>query len=126
MELRVLRYFLMVAKEQSFTKAAEQVMEMMNKGLVEVGLFMEPVATEDLDYIRIQDSDKWVVGMKPDDPLAAKEYITKEDLLELPLILPERYSVQNELANWFGREFERLDIAFTSLLFITPVRVRIM
>lgn len=98
------------------TGTADQVMEMMNKGLVEVGLFIEPVATEDLDYIRIQDSDKWVVGMRPDDPLAAKEYITKEDLLDLPLILPERYSVQNELANWFGREFERLDIAFTSNL----------
>ena len=121
MELRVLRYFLMVAKEQSFTKAAEQL------HITQPTLSRQLAALEEeLDYIRIQDSDKWVVGMRPDDPLAAKEYITKEDLLELPLILPERYSVQNELANWFGREFERLDIAFTSLLFITPVRVRIM
>lgn len=89
MELRVLRYFLMEAKEQSFTKAAEQLH------------ITQPTLSRQL---------------------AALE----EDLLELPLILPERYSVQNELANWFGREFERLDIAFTSLLFITPVRVRIM
>ena len=159
MELRVLRYFLIVAKEQSFTKAAEQLhitqptlsrqlaameilaqiiarfkekyplvqialhtgtadttLDMMNKGLIDIGLFLEPTNTENLDYIRIQDSDRWVVSMKPDDPLTQKEVVTKEDLLQLPLILPERYSVQSELANWFGRDFEKVQIAFTSNL----------
>ena len=28
------------------------------------------------------ESDHWVVGMKPDDALADKEYITKEELLD--------------------------------------------
>ncbi len=51
--------------------------EMMNRGLVDIGLFLEPVNTEGLDYIRIQGSDHWIVGIKPDDPLAEKEYITK-------------------------------------------------
>ena len=51
------------------------------------------------------ESDHWVVGMKPDDPLVAKEYITKEDILDKPLILPKRPNVQNELANWFGKDF---------------------
>ena len=72
--------------------------------------------TEGLDYIRIQGSDHWIVGIKPDDPLAEKEYITKEDLIDLPLILPERLTVQSELANWFGKDFNRLNIAFTSNL----------
>ena len=86
------------------TGTADTVFEMMNRGLVDIGLFLEPVNTEGLDYIRIQGSDHWIVGIKPDDPLAEKEYITKEDLIDLPLILPERLTVQSELANWFGKD----------------------
>ena len=98
------------------TATADTVYEMMKKGLVDIGLFMEPVDTEGLDYIRIKDSDHWVVGMQPGDPLAEKEYIEKNDLLDKPLILPERMGVQSELANWFGKDFSSLNIAFISNL----------
>ena len=98
------------------TATADTIYEMMNKGLVDVGLFMEPVDTEGLDYIRIMDSDHWVVGMRPDDPLAQKQYIEKKELLGKPLILPERMGVQSELANWFGQDFSKLHISFTSNL----------
>lgn len=98
------------------TATADIVSEMMNKGLVDIGMFLEPVDTEGFDYVRIKSSDHWVVGMCPDDPLAEKEYITKEDLLEKPLILPERVNIQSELANWFGKDFKKLNIAFTSNL----------
>lgn len=98
------------------TATADIVYEMMRKGLVDIALFMEPVDTEGLDYIRIKDSDHWVVGMCPGDPLADKEYIEKKDLLNKSLILPERMGVQSELANWFGKEFAKLDISFISNL----------
>ena len=98
------------------TATADTVYEMMNKGLVDIALFLEPVDTEGLDYIRISDSDHWCVGMRPDDPLAEKEFIKKEDLIGKPLILPERMNVQSELANWFGKDFSKIQIAFTSNL----------
>ena len=98
------------------TATADVVQEMMNKGLVDIGAFMEPVSTEDLDYIRIRESDHWVISMKPDDPLAKKEYITKDDLLKLPLIVPERLGVQSELANWLGADFNKIKIVLTSNL----------
>lgn len=98
------------------TGTADTILEMMNKGLVDVGLFLEPIDTENLDYIRIQGQDHWVVGMRADDPLAAKEVVTRQDLVGLPLILPERRNIRCELANWFGRDFEKLQIAFTSNL----------
>ena len=40
----------------------------------------------------------------------------KEDLIGRPLILPERMSVQSEIANWFGKDFSKLQISFTSNL----------
>ena len=98
------------------TATADTVYEMMNKGFVDIALFMEPVDTEGLDYIRILDCDHWCVGMRSDDPLAEKEFIKKEDLIGKPLILPERTNVQSELANWFGKDFSKLQIAFTSNL----------
>lgn len=98
------------------TGTADNITEMMSKGLVDVGLFLEPVSTEGLDYIRIQGSDHWVVTMRADDPLAEKEVITKEDIMKVPLILPKRRNIQSEIANWFGKDFSRLDIAFTSNL----------
>lgn len=98
------------------TATADTVYEMLHKGLVDVSMFLEPVDTEGLDYIRFKDSDVWVVGMRPDDPLAAKECIEKSDILDKPLILPERLSVQSEIANWFGKDYNRLNISFTSNL----------
>lgn len=98
------------------TATADTILEMMNKGLVDIGLFMEPVDTQGLDHIRIMESDHWVVGMRPEDPLAAKEFIERQDLIGKPLILPERTGVQSELVNWFGRDFKKIRIAFTSNL----------
>ena len=98
------------------TGTADAVSELMGIGIIDIGLFLEPVSTEGMDYIRLQGCDHWVLTMRADDPLAAKEYITKEDLIGLPLILPERHTVQSELANWFGKDFSRLQVAFTSNL----------
>ena len=98
------------------TGTADAVSELMGKGIVDVGLFLEPVTTENLDYRRIHGCDHWVVTMRADNPLAAQDKITKQDLIGLPLILPERANVQSELANWFGKDFSRLHVAFTSNL----------
>lgn len=101
---------------QIHTATADVVHELMEKGLVDIGLFLEPSNAEGLDFIRLADTDHWVIGMRPDDPLVKKEYITKEDILDKPLIFPSRIGVQNELINWFGRDYQKLNIAFTSNL----------
>ena len=98
------------------TGTADTISEMMSRGVVDIGLFLEPVSTEGMDYIRIQGCDHWVVTLRPGDPLAEKKVITKEDLVDKPLILPERSNIQSEIANWFGKDFTRLNIAFTSNL----------
>ncbi len=98
------------------TATADVVRNRMTQGLVDIGLFMEPISTEGLDYVRLPGQETWVVSMRPDDLLAQKTQITKEDLLDKPLILPERTNIQSELANWFGKDYEHLNVAFVSNL----------
>ena len=99
-----------------FTATADLVKEQMDKGLLDIGLLLEPVDMEKYDFIRLDMKESWVVLMRPDDPLAEKEYVTAEDLLSLPLILPRRMNVQSELASWFGDHYDKIDAAFTSNL----------
>lgn len=61
-------------------------------------------------------SRHWTVLLHPEDPLAEKAYVTPEDLASVPLILPCRMNVQNELAGWFGDYYKNLYVRFTSNL----------
>ena len=98
------------------TATADSVYEFFNQGLVDIALFMEPFNTEGLDYVRIHKSEHWIVRMRADDTLAQKDFITKQDLIDKPLILPKRMNVRSELANWFGKDFNHLNISFFSNL----------
>lgn len=87
---------------------ADQVAERLDRGLLDFGLFIEPVEKKAYDYRRMPEPEKWVAAMRVDDPLAACEVITAEDLKDRSLILPIRPAVQNELAQWFGSTYESL------------------
>ena len=99
-----------------FTATADLVKEQMDKGLLDIGLLLEPVDMEKYDFIRLEVKEKWVVLMRPDSPLAEKETVTAKDLSALPLILPRRMNVQSELASWFGNYYDDLNVVFTSNL----------
>jgi len=99
-----------------YTATADHVKDQMDRGLVDVGLLLEPIDIEKYDFIRLNMKERWVVLMRPDDPLSEKEFVTAKDLSGLPLILPRRLRVQSELASWFGDYYENLNVLFTSNL----------
>ncbi|MDE6724468.1 MAG: LysR family transcriptional regulator [Ruminiclostridium sp.] len=99
-----------------YTATADNVKEQMDRGLVDIGLLLEPIDIEKYDFIRLDMKEQWVVVMRPDSPLAEKEYVTAKELSELPLILPRRLKVQSELASWFGNYYDNLNVLFTSNL----------
>lgn len=69
-----------------FTAAADLVKEQMDRGLLDIGLLLEPVDMEKYDFIRPEVKEKWVVLMRSDSPLAEKRSVTAKDLSELPLM----------------------------------------
>lgn len=98
------------------TANADVVKDQMEKGLVDIGILLEPIDIEKFDFLRLEHKERWVTLMRPDDPLAAKESICAGDLKGKPLVLPARANVRNELSNWLGDAFSEEQIMFTSNL----------
>lgn len=96
---------------------AEDVTERLDKGLLDFGLLIQPADISKYDYFNIPAKDTWGVIMRKDSSLAEKETIRKEDLLNVPLICSRQVISEerhrNEFAEWFGEDFDKLDIVTT-------------
>lgn len=96
---------------------SDDVTERLDKGLLDFGILIQPANITKYDYINIPAKDTWGVVMRKDSPLAEKDIIHKEDLLDVPLICSRQAISQersgNEFAEWFGEDFDKLDIVTT-------------
>lgn len=96
---------------------AQDVTERLDKGLLDFGVLVQPADISKYDYLNIPAKDTWGVVMRKDSPLAEKETIRKEDLIGIPLICSRQAISQerskNEFTQWFGEDFDKLDIVTT-------------
>lgn len=96
---------------------AADVTERLDKGLLDFGILIQPADISKYDYINLPAKDVWGVIMRKDSPLAQKDSIHKEDLLNIPLICSRQAMSQerskNEFAQWFGEYFKKLDVVTT-------------
>ena len=105
------------------------ITEKLDKGLLDFGVLIDPADLSKYDYLKIPAKDTWGVIMRKDSKLAKKKYITKTDLLDLPLIM-SRQAIENKLSDndfirWFGDSFNKLNIAATyNLLYNALIMVR--
>ena len=95
---------------------SDNIKERIERGLLDVGLLQEPVDITKYSFIRTPGREQWGVLVHEGSELASKESVSPAELASVPLILPERESVQNELFNWFGSYAESLRIAATGNL----------
>ncbi len=106
-----------------FSATADDILERLEKGLLDIGLLAEPVDIRRYEFIRMPKKDRWGVWVHRDNPLAQRSSVTPADLIGRPLILSHRYEVQRELAGWFGDYFDRIDIAATFNLIINAANM---
>lgn len=96
---------------------AEDVIEKLDKGLLDFGLLIQPIDLSKYDHLTMPSKDVWGVIMRKDSPLAAKEKIEMNDLETLPIIasrqMSKKYSAESGFLDWFGEKFDNLNIAAT-------------
>ena len=100
---------------------SEDLSEKLDKGILDFCIFIQPFDVENqtskYDYINLKEKDVWGILIRNDDPLAKKKSIKIEDLIDLPLLI-SRQAIKktfnnNPILNWFGDNFEKLNIAGT-------------
>lgn len=103
---------------------AEGTMEQLDNGLVDFGLFIEPVDLSKYDFMRLKEKHVYGILMRKDSPLAAHTSIRPAHLAGLPLLCPNRSLVANEFAAWLGDSYSLSNIIITyNLLYNASVMV---
>ncbi|MEA5002496.1 MAG: LysR family transcriptional regulator [Christensenella sp.] len=96
-----------------YSGQADHIKERMERGLIDVALLSEPVDMVRYDFMRLPETEEWGILIHEDSPLAKKESVTPQDLVGVPLIMPQRELIKSELSSWFGPYADQVEILMT-------------
>lgn len=96
-------------------RGAPDIDELINKGLLDFGLIVQPADICKYDFIILPRKDIWGVLTPIGGKLAAKTEIRRADLVGEPLILPRRAraDASDPFMEWAGDDYEKLNAAGT-------------
>lgn len=96
----------------------QNVLEDLERGLIDFGIFIDPIDKTNYNYLLLPRKEVLGIVARKDSSLAKKGYVTKEDLLNAPLILSRQLCEDSLLMRWFGKQLSDLHVVATySLIF---------
>ena len=102
---------------------ADDTVDMLDRGLLDLAVIVEPPNLAHYSYLEIPGFDSWGLIVRRDSPLAAKEFITPDDLIGLDLICPER-AIRKDIPRWCGEKAEKfryvgsVNLAYNASVFV--------
>ena len=87
----------------------EQVLERLDKGILDFAVLVETPDYKKYNVLEFPVTDKWVAIMHEGHPLSANEFITVDDLLEVPLFCSEQ-SWKADIPRWAGAKMKDLHL----------------
>jgi len=97
-------------KFEIYTADSADIKEKLDRGSLDLGILLEPVESAKYDCLRLPCQEIWGIILPQEHPLAAKEALTMEDIHDLPLSVPRRNIVTEEIAHWLGVPLDRLQV----------------
>ena len=94
------------------TGTSTQIKEKMDKGLIDIGLFIKPVLWNDYEIILLNSEDRFGILMRKDAKWAKNEYITPQDLKEMTLSIPKTTD-SSFYMKVFNKNHEKLNVIGT-------------
>lgn len=96
-----------------YSDIADHVRERLDRGLLDIGLLVEPGEIGKYEFLRLGVEDKCGILMNANSELAKKDHVTVEDLQGLPVIANRRASVRDFYRQKLGKAYDRLNVVAT-------------
>lgn len=90
----------------------EDLSERLDRGLLDFAVIAQAVDLSKYNYLELPGADIWGVIMRKDAPLARREAVCIDDLLDLPLIV-SRQGLRENIPRLFGEKADRLNVTAT-------------
>lgn len=102
-----------LVKFHLFSGNAQEVVDKLDKGLLDFGIFIDPADMSKYDFLKLPATNTWGVLMRKDSPYASLNVITSKELKKMPIICSNQNLVKNEFAGWLGGNQRKLNIIST-------------
>lgn len=96
---------------------AEDAMEKIDHGILDFAILPEPIDTGKYEFLTLPESSSWGILMKRTCCRIDSSFISKEEFLKLPLIIPQRSGLQLDISNWAETTPEELRVSSTYNVF---------
>ena len=85
-----------------FSGNADAITERLDKGLLDMGILLEPEINPRYDYQVLPFRETWGILARKDSSFANRNSVTFEELADLPLIMPSQTSNSNQIKSFFA------------------------
>lgn len=103
----------------------DDILDRLEKGLIDFGLLISNAQLEKYQHITLPYQDIGGLLIRKDDPLSQKEYITRQEIAHLPLLISRQPSSVEMIQNWAQLETKELNIIGTyNLIYNASVLVK--
>lgn len=108
-----------------YSSDGESVTDKLERGILDFAIIAHGnINLQKYNYATLPTKNLWGLIIRKDSPLAEKKEITREDLLQIPIIC-SRQGLVEELSDWFGKDIDKLNLVATyDMIFNASIMVR--
>lgn len=92
---------------------ASEIKDGLDRGIIDLGLLVEPNDIDKFEMMKLGIADKCGILMSQKSHLAGKEFVTVDDLENLPVVANKRQSIRSFYRNKLGEKVDKLNVIAT-------------
>ncbi|CUS26412.1 LysR family transcriptional regulator [Paucilactobacillus oligofermentans DSM 15707 = LMG 22743] len=93
-----------------FTATGDDILDHLDKGLIDLAILLEPVDTEKYNKIVLPRTERWGLLVSKTSFLAEEDVITPKNILGAPLIVSGRPAIRELLDTWVGEQSSQVKV----------------